>query len=300
MSRWIFFSMFCLLIPTMGQQIVFHAGGDEQPAEQVPQPVEVPKMPPEQSEPEPSWGPCYACPVSPCETNQTLKSCLLQPGQKMFHEDWIRRKHKVRWDRLAIKNGRHQENSDSWITPRWPIKEKPRYHREANRLSTVYACERADLLRQQVLEYIQDAGGDVERAQPSWETPPNTSPVHTINASTRTLSVGTDCSGIEAPIQALRNLKVSFKHKFSSDIDQHVKAMIQANFEPDQFYTDMIQRDVKKAPSVDLYIAGFPCQPFSVAGKRQGFDDGKGRGNVIQHIIQYLTENSRKCLSLKM
>lgn len=36
------------------------------------------------------------------------------------------------------------------------------------------------------------------------------------------LRVGTDCSGIEAPIQALLQLKIPFKHCFSADIDKYV------------------------------------------------------------------------------
>ena len=33
------------------------------------------------------------------------------------------------------------------------------------------------------------------------------------------LRVGTDCSGIEAPIEALRQLNISYDHIFSSEID---------------------------------------------------------------------------------
>jgi hypothetical protein len=35
------------------------------------------------------------------------------------------------------------------------------------------------------------------------------------------LRVGTDCSGIEAPIMALKNLNIPFRHEFSSEIDKH-------------------------------------------------------------------------------
>jgi len=34
------------------------------------------------------------------------------------------------------------------------------------------------------------------------------------------LRVGTDCSGIEAPIQALIQMNIPFKHVFSSEIDE--------------------------------------------------------------------------------
>ena len=35
------------------------------------------------------------------------------------------------------------------------------------------------------------------------------------------IRIGTDCSGIEAPIQALKQLKIPFRHVFSSDIDKY-------------------------------------------------------------------------------
>ena len=45
------------------------------------------------------------------------------------------------------------------------------------------------------------------------------------------IAVGTDCSGIEAPIQALCNLGIKFDHLFSSEIDDVVRQTIQAIFE---------------------------------------------------------------------
>ena len=90
------------------------------------------------------------------------------------------------------------------------------------------------------------------------------------------LRVGTDCSGIEAPIMALRHLKIPFSHEFSSEIDAHCVASLRANYKPKILFGDMTKRKLKDIPDIDLYVCGFPCQSFSIAGQRQGIMDPRG------------------------
>jgi len=113
------------------------------------------------------------------------------------------------------------------------------------------------------------------------------------------LKVGTDCSGMEAPIQALRNLGVKFDHVFSSDSDPAVKKTIMENFRPQHFYDDITVRNNSEAPSVDLYMAGFPCQPFSVAGRQEGFKDSQGRGEIFFHVVDYLKQKRPRIFILE-
>jgi hypothetical protein len=68
----------------------------------------------------------------------------------------------------------------------------------------------------------------------------------------RRLRVGTDCSGIEAPIRALDNMNIPFHHVFASDIDPKVRKTIRSNFAPDNLYADITLRDPEKTPPVDL------------------------------------------------
>ena len=87
------------------------------------------------------------------------------------------------------------------------------------------------------------------------------------------ITVGTDCSGMETPLTALSNLGVKYLSKFCCDNEREVLKSIKANFRPEVICADIQSRDHQGTPKVDRYIAGFPCQPFSTAGKQQGFQE---------------------------
>ena len=71
---------------------------------------------------------------------------------------------------------------------------------------------------------------------------------------TRLIKIGTDCAGIEAPIQALKNLKVEFEHIFSSEKDKYAKMSLEANYKPKHFYSDLKEREFHE---VDIYLKMF-------------------------------------------
>lgn len=111
------------------------------------------------------------------------------------------------------------------------------------------------------------------------------------------IRIGTDCSGIDAPIQALRQLGIDHEHVFSSEIDKHCIKTLEANYNIPLIFGDISKRDLKEVPELDLYVAGFPCQSFSKAGLRKGLDDA--RGNIFHSCISLIKAKTPKYFILE-
>jgi DNA (cytosine-5)-methyltransferase 1 len=68
-----------------------------------------------------------------------------------------------------------------------------------------------------------------------------------------------------------------FTTVFSNDFDEKCKETFDLNFsEPSMTLSDFNSLEFESIPEFDILTGGFPCQPFSVAGKREGFKDMRG------------------------
>jgi DNA (cytosine-5)-methyltransferase 1 len=104
--------------------------------------------------------------------------------------------------------------------------------------------------------------------------------------------------GIRIPFDELGGTCV-----FSSEWDKHAQKSYQENFGELPF-GDITKFHEKEIPDHDILLAGFPCQPFSILGDKQGFSDTRGTLFFdIERIIKekrpraFLLENVKQLTS---
>jgi repressor lexA len=85
--------------------------------------------------------------------------------------------------------------------------------------------------------------------------------------------------------------KFGFTTVFANDFEPKCSDTYDKNFKT----TKLVVEDITKIstndiPDCDFVLGGFPCQAFSIAGYRHGFDDKKGRGNLFFDIARIIKD----------
>ena len=86
---------------------------------------------------------------------------------------------------------------------------------------------------------------------------------------------------------------------FASEIKDDLRKLYALNFPETPIYGDITKINPEDIPPHDIVCAGFPCQPFSQAGKREGFNDTKQRGTLFDYICAIVAEHRPKYLLLE-
>lgn len=108
-------------------------------------------------------------------------------------------------------------------------------------------------------------------------------------------TVGSLYAGIGGICLGFKNS--GFDILWANEFDKNACITYRKNFKHELIEGDVLQLDLDKINKADIIAAGFPCQPFSVAGYRKGFDDN--RGNHFFRILDFVDAMRPKVVFLE-
>ena len=103
--------------------------------------------------------------------------------------------------------------------------------------------------------------------------------------------------GIGGFRKGLEDCDSRFTHIGSCEINKYAREIYAKNFDKPPTDEDVRLLDPSSLPDFDLLTAGFPCQAFSIAGKRLGFNDT--RGTMFFEIARIVKEKRPQTLFLE-
>lgn len=104
-------------------------------------------------------------------------------------------------------------------------------------------------------------------------------------------------SGIGGFEEGLKKTKIKAEVVFASEIDSFAQKSYIANFSKEHLHGDIKAINEKDIPEHNLLLAGFPCQTFSIAGRRKGFEDI--RGTLFFDVARILAEKKPRYVLLE-
>lgn len=115
------------------------------------------------------------------------------------------------------------------------------------------------------------------------------------------IRMGCLCSGMKTSHWCISDLQHSVEEVFWCERDPIARKFILANLPANVtgFHDLMSNEFQEHAPTCDLLLAGFPCQPFSIQGRGQGLEDEAGRGIVIVGILRYVKKHMPRIVMLE-
>lgn len=86
---------------------------------------------------------------------------------------------------------------------------------------------------------------------------------------------------------------------FPKASDPYPIQTFEANFPIKVDQRDICDVKASEVPNIDIILGGFPCQAFSIAGYRKGFEDEKGRGTLFFEILRIIKAKKPKAILLE-
>jgi DNA (cytosine-5)-methyltransferase 1 len=86
---------------------------------------------------------------------------------------------------------------------------------------------------------------------------------------------------------------------YANEYDVNAVKTFESNFNIKVDNRDINEVAESEIPDFDLMLAGFPCQPFSIAGYREGFEDKKDRGNLFFQLIRIIKDKNPSIVFLE-
>jgi len=108
-------------------------------------------------------------------------------------------------------------------------------------------------------------------------------------------TVGSLYAGVGGICQGF--IDAGMKLEWANEFDKFACITYRHNFKHPLHEGDIFELDPNGLEPVDILAGGFPCQPFSIAGYRKGFEDK--RGNHFFRIIQYAKVLKPKAMLLE-
>lgn len=90
-----------------------------------------------------------------------------------------------------------------------------------------------------------------------------------------------------------------FKTVYANEFDRYPANTFELNFDLKVDTRDIKDVESKEIPYFDILLAGFPCQPFSQAGLREGFNDIKGRGTLFFELVRIIKDKQPSIVFLE-
>lgn len=90
-----------------------------------------------------------------------------------------------------------------------------------------------------------------------------------------------------------------FKTIYANEFDSFPVKTYEKNFNIKVDCRDIREVEVSEIPDFQVMLAGFPCQAFSIAGYRKGFNDEKGRGTLFFELLRIFKEKKPEIIFLE-